>query len=282
MEYDTTVYDCPQTIADVTTRQNITYFNYKANQVNRKIHSNGTHVKIEEGDANVTINGIKYWVGLELVCKKSYKSKTERIYTNYVYEIVNIGDKSFTIKEPCEGTEMTFKFNMLTHFALPYCYTLHSVQGLTINEPITIFDAETSYLDRKYIWTALTRATSLDNVKIFMATENEITRSKNSHINLYFRTKIADYKRQDKKANREIDENEYITAEWLYDQISQNPFCCGHHDHICGVPLEYYLNDTNNTVESNITADRINNDIGHVKTNCRLMCVECNKSKSNK
>ena len=63
MEYDITVYDCPQTIADVTTRQNITYFNYKANQVNRKIHSNGTHVKIEEGDANVTINGIKYWVG---------------------------------------------------------------------------------------------------------------------------------------------------------------------------------------------------------------------------
>ena len=119
MEYDITVYDCPQTIADVTTRQNITYFNYKANQVNRKIHSNGTHVKIEEGDANVTINGIKYWIGLELVCKKSYKSKTERIFTNYVYEIVNIGDKSFTIKEPCEGTEMTFKFNMLTHFA--YC-----------------------------------------------------------------------------------------------------------------------------------------------------------------
>ena len=115
-----------------------------------------------------------------------------------------------------------------------------------------------------------------------MATENEIMRSKNSHINLYFRTKIADYKRQDKKANREIDENEYITAEWLYDQISQNPFCCGHHDHICGVPLEYYLNDANNTVESNITADRINNDIAHLKTNCRLMCVECNKSKSNK
>ena len=50
--------------------------------------------------------------------QNSNKSKTDRIYTNHVYEIVSIGDKSLTIVEPREGTEMTFKFNMISHFEL--------------------------------------------------------------------------------------------------------------------------------------------------------------------
>jgi len=60
VEYDITVYDCPRTLYDVTAQKNITYFNYKAKQVNTLIHNNKTHVQIEEKDDFITIKKIKY------------------------------------------------------------------------------------------------------------------------------------------------------------------------------------------------------------------------------
>ena len=32
----------------------------------------------------------------------------------------------------------------------------------------------------------------------------------------------------------------------------------------------------------NITADRIDNNIAHIKSNCVLSCVDCNRRRSNK
>ena len=38
----------------------------------------------------------------------------------------------------------------------------------------------------------------------------------------------------------------------------------------------------NEVTERNWTLDRLNNNIGHIATNCVLCCEDCNKAKSNK
>ena len=43
------------------------------------------------------------------------------------------------------------------------------------------------------------------------------------------------------------------------------------------IPLEAFLNK--NIVKSNITIDRIDNKISHIKNNCQLLCNMCNCSK---
>ena len=78
--------------------------------------------------------GFCYYKGLEIICKKHYKTKNVRLYTNYTYLIDEIDNKKFTIIEPVEGIKMTLDIKVLSHFKLPYCSTVHSVQGLRIDE----------------------------------------------------------------------------------------------------------------------------------------------------
>ena len=47
----------------------------------------------------------------------------------------------------------------------------------------------------------------------------------------------------------------------------------------CHEPLEYELVDNN--VYSNITANRINNMIGHEIDNCEICCIDCNRKIKN-
>ena len=199
---------------DITTntRKNICYFNFRAKMINGKVHKT-----VNNHPSSVNIDGTEYFKGLELICKKSYKgSKGIRLYTNYTYEITEFNEKEFSIREPVDNDRFKFPIKMLSHFSLPYCMTVHSVQGLSINEPITIFDSNTPYVDRHFVWTALTRATNLNNVTIFMHSHEKNSRFENSKIKQYFKIKIQGYKSQDKKANREFKEENYITVDWIY------------------------------------------------------------------
>ena len=47
------------------------------------------------------------------------------------------------------------------HFIHSYCRTCHSFQGSSIDEKITIFDWKFFFVNRKWIYTAVTRATEL-------------------------------------------------------------------------------------------------------------------------
>ena len=84
------------------------------------------------------------------------------------------------------------------------------------------------------------------------------------------------YKKQDDKAERDYDKKEYITADWvketLYKQYQECTRCR------CQLEMEIY----NGAVKSNITVDRIDNLKAHLKSNCVLMCLDCNVGKSNK
>ena len=49
----------------------------------------------------------------------------------------------------------------------------------------------------------------------------------------------------------------------------------------CNIILDIDI-DLNNNITSNISADRIDNSKGHNKDNIKILCVDCNKKKSNK
>ena len=87
----------------------------------------------------------------------------------------------------------------------------------------------------------------------------------------YLSKKIRGYMQQDKQAKRLISKDNYITTEWLKR-------CLGTNCH-CGVTFTYLYNKGN--INSNLTADRIDNDEDHNLSNIRPLCILCNTSLSN-
>jgi len=262
-------------MSELKTTKNICYFNqYRTNVVNKYVHR-----KLIKKPTNVfTINGVDYWKGLELTCTKHHKAKGIRLYVNYTYVIESIGEKFFKIIDDVEEKNFTLDISLLSHFKLPYADTCHSVQGLSISEPMTIFDINTPYVDKYFIWTSLTRATDFNNVTIFIHNDDEVSQLVKCKTKQHFVFKVDGYKHQDKQAKREFKNEEFITAEWIkeqYSKLERKACSC------CQAPYEIVL-DPNNVVRTNITVDRIDSNIAHVQTNCQLLCGLCNSTKGNR
>lgn len=167
---------------------------------------------------------------------------------------------------------------MLDHFSLSYSNTCHSVQGLSIKEPMTIFDINTPYVDRYFVWTALTRATDFKNVTIFQHSKDDVCALTRCRVKQYFEKKVDGYKTQDKLAERPWKTNTFVTAEWIneeYGKLKIKQCSC------CKSPYEVFV-DQDGTVKSNLTVDRIDSNLPHLKTNCRLLCKTCNSVKANR
>jgi hypothetical protein len=110
-------------------------------------------------------------------------------------------------------------------------------------------------------------------VTFFINSDDKRNQFKDFRITQYFKFKIENYKNQDKLKNREYKEEEYISHEWFILQFEKNNYC-----KFCNNTFNLYLNEENN-VSSDITADRINNDLPHTKNNCFLSCYICNCSR---
>jgi len=89
----------------------------------------------------------------------------------------------------------------------------------------------------------------------------------------YLQMKVNNYKNQDLKANRIIDEKDYIDVEFILKKYDDQKCLCKY----CSVEMEL-CNDNDNTLE----CDRINNDYCHTKDNCQLLCHHCNITKGNR
>ena len=151
--------------------------------------------------------------------------------------------------------------------------TCHSVQGLSIDDEVTILDCNTPCVDRNFVWTAIARVQQLQNITYFEHSGVEIKRLEDSKLKQFLKLKIEGYKKQDIDAKRIINKQSFIDAEWLFDQVNKNDACA-----LCNSRY-YCVLDDKNDVKCNISVDRLNNDVGHEKDNCHLLCIESNKSK---
>lgn len=96
----------------------------------------------------------------------------------------------------------------------------------------------------------------------------------NDPIKVTITNMIASTKQSDKKYNR-FDADHFIDRDFLNGLINDQKYCYWPE---CGIKLQYvtYANDL-------ATIERLNNSIGHIKNNCVLACMHCNKlKKSNK
>ena len=210
----------------------------------------------------------EYEVGEKLICRKWFKVNKDSFYVNFEYTIVNIENNNITIFDQSTETEYVLPIGKIrSNFIFAYCGTCHSYQGSSIDESMTIHDYKYHFVERKWLWTAITRATDLNNVWFYQYNEQPFD---DKPIRSYFRKKIEGYKIQDNKANRTISNN-YITVDWLMNCINKR---CDH----CGCNLEI----NSGFLSSNITAHRVDNNICHNLDNIIPMCDICNCSLSNK
>ena len=145
------------------------------------------------------------------------------------------------------------------------------MQGSSVVTDITIFDYN-HFLVRNYpewLYTTITRARDLNRVKFFKYNSDKDDELNKQNILSYFNRKIENYKVQDRKAKREIPKDGYVNTQWFMDNITNQCNYCG-----CGFTLS--INKGN--VTTNLTCQRVDNEIIHTLDNCIAYCKRCNCS----
>ena len=106
-------------------------------------------------------------------------------------------------------------------FTYAYCRKGDSIQGITINTVITIYDWNFYYASREWVWTALARATDFNKVYFYNGKSPEFDHER---FGTYLKNKVTGYIDQDKQATRKIDKENYVTVDWMIDAFGSN--CC--------------------------------------------------------
>ena len=246
----------PTTDDIMASEHNIAYTNIRcrnvANEVRKRL---GKKNKYEIGEIFIA----RKWVG------------QPRINVNLRYKIIAINDKEITLQNIVKEDDAFSldEAHVDKIFIYSHCATTHSSQGASINTSITIHEWDKPYLvTREWLWTSVTRCVDFRKVKLYLNKSFDKEMELNM-IKRYFERKIDGYKVQDKRAMREIDEDNYITAQWCMDRFRG---CCGK----CNVKFEF---DTHHgQLSSNFTAQRVCNDLGHTTDNCESWCKYCNCS----
>ena len=223
------------------------------------------------------------WNDMIIVCRKSFVADKAKCYTNYHYQVVSI-DKTYVYF--CDMTEQepvvlrVEKAKIHKHFQYKFAGTCHCYQGLSL-EPgqlTTVLHANHAICSRKWVYVAITRAMDLDDLQFVLLDERGVSESERMRHFQYYRTKIERYKEQDKLAGRwnEDCDRLFVDAFWFQRTIDKGTHCK------CGALFEVSIDPNTRVVRSNLSANRTDNRLPHLKENIHAMCVDCNKKLSNR
>ena len=138
-----------------------------------------------------------------LVCRAYSKIRKQVFNVNYEYKITAPESDAITLNntllEPIDTVRKNF-----TH---AYCRTCLSFQGL--DEHLTIFDRKFSHVNRKWLYTAVTRATELKNVLFYDYDEDA---EREEAMLQYFKRKVDRHRQLDKTAKREVNDGCFVTV----------------------------------------------------------------------
>ena len=123
------------------------------------------------------------------------------------------------------------------------------------------------------MWTSLTRTDDLSKVSIFMHQPHELNALCQSRIKLYFKIKLDGYKNQDRNTNRSFKEEEFVDKEWIVKKLDEGGSTCPK----CRKVFDIVL-DGDGQVHCDLTVQRENNRLAHIKENCSLLCLQCNRT----
>ena len=139
---------------------------------------------------------MEFEIGETLICREYFKINIkDAMYVNYEYEIIKMTDKIITLQDIASDKQYEVKIaDIRKKFIYSYCSTCHSAQGQTLDQTITIYDWRFPLISAEWLWTAITRATSLDNVYFYEYAEDEFNKDL---ITSHFKRKVENYKEQD-------------------------------------------------------------------------------------
>jgi len=229
-------------------KNNVCALNDTAEWVNDIVH-------IKENDE-------KYYEGMEILCKTSYKGKGKRTFVNYTYEILAVEENDIVVGDDDDNIFFFTKGEMEKYFKLSYARTCHSLQGMSINEKICIFDIGHYWVNIDWIYTAITRTTDLKNINIY---RGEMYKSV-FDLNKCIDTMILGHKRADINRKKY---GEYVTREWVLDELKNNKHC--------SLPDCHRYLDVSNA--GCFSIDRIDNNLCHSIENCQIICRRCQSKK---
>jgi hypothetical protein len=133
---------------------------------------------------------------------------------------------------------------------------------------LTIHEWDLNYVSREWLYTALTRCVDFKKVKFYQNKNFDEEMELNMY-KRYFEGKIEGYKKQDRDKNREIDEDDYIDVEWCLSRM--NGTC-----QKCNTWFDFKIK--NGRLNSDFTAQRLDNELCHSKSNTTHFCWYCNCS----
>ena len=215
----------------------------------------------------------EYVIGEEVICRKYVKNKGTKFNVNFKFRISNIVGNIVVLQNVATDVKQNIELKVLRkNFIYAYCYTTHSKQGCSVDDDIVIYDWSKWYCSKNWYWTSVSRARDLNRVKFYKydVDEHDLSRLR---VDTYFKNKVMNYIEQDKKSNRPIDDDEYVDVDFLMDMMNTQ---CEN----CNEPLVIDFED--GKVSSNISCQRLNNELAHYKSNCIPLCVQCNCAFSNK
>ena len=166
---------------------------------------------------------------------------------------------------------LEFSMNQIQRkFTSSSCRTGDSIQGITIDTSITMYDWNFYYASREWVWTAITRATDFKDVFFYKGFSVVFEQER---LKTYFRKKIKGYVDQDTKASRAIKKDNCIIVEWLIESLAKSCISCG-----CTFSHKIVFDSE----KCNLTANRKDNNLGHELDNIEPMCDYCNSSLSDR
>ena len=211
----------------------------------------------------------KYEVGDIMICRKHTRQDGMTFNVNFQFEIKGIEGDRVVIENIKTKQQYPTTFEILdTNFIYGYCATCHSSQGASVDKSIAIHEwNKTQLVSREWIWTSITRARDLNKVKFYVRPTDDADELTEDKLIRYLEKKICNYKIQDRKADREIDEKKYIDVNWLFERMGSRCNRCS---------CEFEFGIQNGIVFSNMTAQRLDNFQSHHKENCIAYCHKCN------
>jgi hypothetical protein len=261
----------------------ICYLNKTAAAINQCLHEKATAGRLDL----TKVGGASYYVGLDLVCCKRLEGvcfasdegdfkRRGVLQKNFSFVVLKVADDALELDDLEGGRVRVPLAQALHHLAYAHASTGHSQQGLSMDGAVTIFDYQCTWeadgrlcgVSPEWVYTALSRARDMSQVYVFVGALG----GTKTVVRAALERKIYGHRAADKRAGREWVEDEYITADAVFDLLAKQHGRCA----LC--PTRLQLAWARGDHEQ-ISVDRIDNARAHIVSNCQLTCLGCNKTK---